>query len=118
MLSLLPIASTTTMGSPLLLLANPDNLQHFIPVKLLKAYRSNDLLMVLLSVEKASLLESLTVKVMSVLENLADGVNGNVLGKDVFTFSFNRLNVVSVSQLFKYTIIRIKDYEILTDSKS
>ena len=101
MLSLLPIASTATMGSPLLLFANSDNLQHFIPVELLKSNGSNDLLMILLSVEKASLLESLTVEVMSVLENLADGVNGDVLGKDVFTFSFYRLNVVSVSQLFK-----------------
>lgn len=55
--------------------------------------------MVLLGEVKASFLESLTVELTSVLENLADRVNADVLRKDLLATSLDRLNVVAISQL-------------------
>lgn len=61
--------------------------------------------MVLLGEVKASFLESLTVELTSVLENLADRVNADVLRKDLLATSLDRLNVVAISQLQKITVV-------------
>lgn len=57
--------------------------------------------MVLLREQQARLLESLAVEVVGIFEDLAHRIHIDVLGEDVFTFAFDRLNVVSVCELEK-----------------
>jgi len=56
---------------------------------------------ILLCEQQARLLESLTVEVVSIFEDLAHRIHIDVLGENVFTFAFDRVNVVSVCELEK-----------------
>ena len=90
-----PLSSTL----PPLLSIDSDNLQHLFLVEFFEARRRDDLLMVLLGKEETCLLESFAVEIRCVFEDLAHRVYTDVLSEDVFTLSFDRLDVITVSKL-------------------
>jgi hypothetical protein len=96
--NLLLIGSCASSLSPLLSI-NPYNLQHLLFIKLSKSCGGNHLLMILLCKKQTGLLQSLTIEIVGVFEDLADRVYADVLSKDVLTLSFNGLDVVTVSKL-------------------
>jgi hypothetical protein len=86
--NLLLFRSCASSLSPLLSI-DSYNLEHLFFVKLLEPCRGNDLLVILFGKKKASLLQSLAVEIVCVLEDLADGIDTDVLSKDVLALSFN-----------------------------
>jgi hypothetical protein len=95
------VAPLSLSLSSSLCLSNSHDLEHFVSVKFFKARWGDDFLVVLLREQQARLLESLAVEVVGIFEDLAHRIHIDVLGKDVFTFAFDRLNVVSVCELEK-----------------
>ena len=95
------VAPLSLSLSSSLRLSNSHDLKHFVSVKFFKARWGDDFLVVLLREQQARLLESLTVEVVGIFEDLAHRIHIDVLGKNVFTFAFDRLNVVSVCELEK-----------------
>lgn len=69
--------------------------------------------MILFCEEQAGLLEPVAVEIVGVLEDLADGLNVDVLGENVLTLSLDGLNVVAVGEL-----IRVRIIKELTESRS
>lgn len=54
--------------------------------------------MILLGEEQASLLKSFTIERVCILENLADALDRDVLGKDLFASFLERRNVETISE--------------------
>lgn len=57
--------------------------------------------MVFFGEQKAGILEPGAIKAICVLENLTNGVDCDVLGKDVFTLFLDGLDIVFVGELIK-----------------
>ena len=71
---LAPLRLSVLLSSPLslLLLANSDDLKHLFLVEFFESARGDHFLVVFFSEEEARLLESFTIEVVSVLEDLAN----------------------------------------------
>jgi len=92
------LALLAAAHGPLLLLADAHDLQHFVLVQVFEPGRSNDLLVVFLGEEEAGVLQPLAVEVISVLEDLADCVDRDVLSENILALALHRLDVVAISQ--------------------
>ena len=66
--------------------------------------------MVLLSEQKASLTESLTVESIGILEDLADWLDCDVLGKDLLAPFLNRGYVKAIGELQQFVQVSNNDW--------
>lgn len=87
------------LAALLRLLANAYDLDHFVAVQFFEAGGSQHVLLVLLGEQEAGLLQSLAVEAAGVLEDLAQGVNADVLREDLLALSLDGLDVVPVGKL-------------------
>ena len=81
------------------LVAEADDLNDFLLVKIFEARRRDDIVVILLREEQASLLQALTVEGVRVLEDLAHRLNRDVLSQDHLATLLERGYVESVSEL-------------------
>ena len=83
------------------LIAQPDDLDDFLLVEVFKAVGGDDVVVVLLGEEQAGLLQALAVERVSILEYLADALNGYMLGEYLLAALLKRRHIEPISQLLK-----------------
>ena len=79
--------------------AEPDDLDYLIFVQILEAHTRDDVVVVLLCEEKAGLLESFAVEGVCILEDLANGLNIDVLGQDLLALLLEGADIEPVGEL-------------------
>ena len=78
----------------------PNNFDDLLFVKVVETFRSDDITMVFFCKQEAGISQPFTIKGVSVLEDLADALHSDELGKNLLAASLDAGDVESVSELY------------------
>ena len=103
----LPTASAT------LCLSHSNNFEHLVSIEFFKASWGYYFLMILLGEQQASFLQPFTIEVVCIFEYLTNWINIYMLCKNVFTLSFDWLNIISITKLKKFEDVFAFDFDVV-----
>ena len=83
------------------IVTHPYDLNDFFLVQIFEPSRAHHVVVILLREQHARVLEALAIESVRVFEDLADGLDRDLLRQNLLHFSLKRIHIKSVGQLKK-----------------